>query len=315
MRRVLSLFIFIFLTFPLFAAEDWFVLKDNISSNQILKELLSPKGKISYCIDGSQTQIVPDIEKTFQLWFDNVLSYRNIYPDFDNTFKEILPILERKNKMSVQQCATPLKRTGLLGQKINNFDSQRIGYKLAAQKPLLRINFCYRQECLAENVGGACERENKPERNIFIAKDTDNLIVSLAHELGHTLGIADVLYAKDTQAENLGYFTTDTIMTNLPGFTCDDADGIVAILYMALKKPKTFYSFCGTRFFENGQAQSLNLLERTFDKDYKKYKKLENLNRLNDKGIKDLAFDYYTRNLEYKLKQNPDNIKNPKNLL
>lgn len=315
MRKVLSLFVFIFLAWPLFAAEDWAVLKNNISSNKVLKALISPNGRVSYCIDGTQTQIIPDIEKIFQMWFDNVLSYRNIYPNFDETFKEILPILERKNKMALQQCATPFYLQNAKGEELKGFISQKIGYKFAQNKPLLRISFCYKSECLAPNVGGFCELENIPEKKVIAALDAKNIVVSLAHELGHTLSIGDVLYGKENNDYVFGYHNLSTIMYTHEGFTCDDADSVVALLYMAMEKPKTFYSFCGDRVFENGEKKTFKFLKNSFSKDSKKYEKLENLNRVYDKPIREMAADFNTRMLKFKLQQDPDYIKNMKNLL
>ncbi len=309
MKKVIILFILVFLTLSSFAAEDWAILKDDIPSNLILRELIKPQGRISYCIDGSQTQVLPDINKVFQMWFDNVLSYRNIYPDFDNTFKDIVPILERKNKMVVQQCATPFRERGLQNQKINNFVSQRPGYNFAQNKPLLRLTFCYKKECLEPTISGACKAVNNFERRIFVALDADNITATLAHELGHTLALGDVLYGLGREDRDLGHFTLDTMMYKNGPFTCDDADAIVAVLYMAMKKPKTFYSFCGDRLFENGHERDFFFLEKPFDKEYKKYKKLENLNRLYDKPIKEIQADFNMRMLQFKLQQNPDYIK------
>ena len=315
MKKFFAVFMLIFLTLPGFCAEDWAILKNNISSNQILKTLIQPQGRVSYCIDGTQTQIIPDINKIFQMWFDNVLSYRNIYPDFDETFKEILPILERKNKMILQQCATPFDLQNNQGEVLQGFISQRPGYKFANQKPLLRISFCYKEECLAPNVGGFCEVENKPEKNIIAALDAKNIIVSLAHELGHTLSIGDVLYAKERNDYHYGYHNLNTIMYSHEGFTCDDADSIVALLYMAMEKPKTFYSFCGTRLFENGERKPLKFLKNSFSKDFKKYEKLENLNYIYDKPIKEMAAEFNIRMLKLKFQQDPNYIKKGKNLL
>ena len=137
----------------------------------------------------------------------------------------------------------------------------------------------------------------------------------MAHELGHTLSIGDVLYAKEKNDYRYGYHNLDTIMYTHEGFTCDDADSIVAILYMAMEKPKTFYSFCGDKIFENGERKPLKILKNSFGKDLKKYEKLENLNKIYDKPIKEMASDFNIRMLQLKLKQDPDYIKNMQNLL
>ncbi|MBQ4493329.1 MAG: hypothetical protein II972_01835 [Elusimicrobiaceae bacterium] len=299
MRKFLVLSSLIFLTLPGFCAENWAILKGNISANLILKELIQPKGRISYCIDGTQTQVIPDIEKTFQMWFDNVLSYRNVYPNFDETFKEILPILERKNKMFLQNCGSPFDF-----KETKNFLTQKKGYNFSLKRPILRISFCSQKECFpASDTLGSCQKENVPEKNIVISADSPHIVATLLHEFGHALSLGDVLYNQDLNDSKLGFNTTETFLVNSKYLTCDDADGIVALLYMGMGKEKTFHSFCGYVVFKQGENSHWESIKSSFNGEGKKYKVLQNLNRHFDAPLKEQENAFNERKLTYSLQQ------------
>lgn len=292
--KKLFLSIFLFLSFfPVLALakEEWTPFKDHIGTNKVLKALVSSQGQASYCIDGTQIQVIPDVNKVFQIWFDNVLSYRDIYPDFDKTFKDILPILKRQNKLVLQQCATPFSSNGIKGsiymnKDIKGFLSQQKGYKFATTKPLLRIAFCKNKECFNyDRIGGSCQLKNVFEKRILISIDGTDPVESLLHELGHALSFGDVKYGQKGNDRDYGYYTTDTLMANAKYLTCDDADGIVSVLYMALNKEKTFYSFCGTRIFEQGKVARWKSIVNTFTSEGRKYRVLKDLNRHFDKPL------------------------------
>lgn len=301
----LSIF-FIFFNTPAFAAENWQVLKNGVADNKVLKALATPNGQVSYCIDGTQTQVLPDINKVFQIWFDNVLSYRNIYPDFDKTFKDILPILERKNKMVLQKCGTPFDY-----KETKNFLTQKNGYIFSLKRPILRISFCLKDECFpSSETLGSCQRDNVPEKNVIISYDSPHIVATLLHELGHTLSLGDVLYNQDLNDSKLGYNTTKTFLVNNKYLTCDDADGVVALLYMGMGKEKTFHSFCGYVVFKQGQNSHWESLKSDFTKEGKRYKVLQNLNKHFDKTIKEQENAFNEKKLAYTLKQKSTKVKN-----
>lgn len=299
MRRFLILFILVFLTLPGFSAENWQVLKDSVATNKVLKALATPNGQVSYCIDGTQTQIVPDINKVFQIWFDNVLSYRDIYPDFNKTFKDILPILERKNKMLLQKCGSPFDF-----KETKNFLTQKKGYNFSLKRPILRISFCSQTECFpSSDTLGSCQKENIPEKNIVISSDSPHIVATLLHEFGHALSLGDVLYNQDLNDSKLGYNTTKTFLVNKKYLTCDDADGIVALLYMGMGKEKTFHSFCGYVVFKQGENSHWESIKSSFNGEGKKYKVLQNLNRHFDAPLKEQENAFNERKLTYSLQQ------------
>lgn len=304
-----KLFLSIFLFLPTFVfANDWVPLKDNIETNKVLKKLGS--GQISYCIDGTQTKVIPNVNKVFQIWFDNVLSYRDIYPDFNKTFKDILPILERKDKMVLQQCATPFNEG-----KIKGFLSQRKNYKFASSKPLLRLAFCKNKECLGENVAGSCQRENVFEKRIFIATDGKDPVGTLLHEFGHVFSLGDIKYNQQENDKTYGYNTANTYLFNDKYLTCDDADGIVALIYMGLGKEKTFHSFCGYIVFKQGQNSHWEGIKSEFTKEGKRYKVLRDLNRHFNKPLLEERKAFNEKKLTLALQESVKDSKDLNNLL
>ena len=321
-----SLFIFL----PVFVfGNEWVPLRDHIPNNKVLKALVSPKGQASYCIDGTQTQVIPDVNKVFQIWFDNVLSYRDIYPDFDKTFQDILPILKRQNKLVLQQCATPFGTKEPLSSfsashtnKIENVDSSNFlskkkGYIYAPSKPLLRISFCKHQECFGSStVGGVCQTKNGYEKKVIVSINEEKDPVSiLLHELGHVLSLGDVKYGQDHTDKSYGYYTTDTFMANAKYLTCDDADAVVAILYMGLNKEKTFYSFCGTRVFEQGKVARWKSIVNTFTSEGRKYRVLKDLNRHFDRPLIEQRKAFREKQLLLSVEEGIKSNKNLNNLL
>lgn len=306
MKKFFAVFMLIFLTLPGFCAEQWQVLKDSVSTNKVLKALAKPNGQVSYCIDGSQTQVLPDINKVFQIWFDNVLSYRKIYPDFDRTFKDILPILERKNKMFLQNCGSPFDF-----KETKNFLTQKKGYNFSLKRPILRISFCSQKECFpASDTLGSCQKENVPEKNIVISADSPDVVGTLLHEFGHALSLGDVLYNQDLNDSKLGYNTTKTFMVNKEYLTCDDADGVVALLYMSMGKEKTFHSFCGYVVFKQGENSHWESIKSAFNREGKKYKVLQDLNRHFDKSLKEQRKVFNEKKLSLALHENTKDTKN-----
>ena len=307
-----KLFLSIFLLLPILSfGNDWVPLKDNIPTNKVLSALATTNGQISYCIDGTQTQVLPDINKVFQIWFDNVLSYRDVYPDFDKTFSDILPILKRQNKLLLQKCGTPFTY-----KKVNNFLTQKKGYPFSLKRPVLRISFCTKKECFgSQNIGGSCQIENVPEKNVLIAADGKDVVGTLLHELGHALSFGDIKYYQELNDKSYGYNTAGTYLVNDKYLTCDDADGVVALLYMGLGKEKTFYSFCGQRIFENGKVARWKSMINTFTEEGKKYKVLQDLNRHFDKPLKEQRQVFNEKKLSLTLQENIKDSKDLNNLL
>ena len=117
------------------------------------------------------------------------------------------------------------------------------------------LNDFAKQLDLKENVDGLYL--SLPDRKIiWIAKkDPLSEASSLMHEFGHLLGFADISYNKESQAKGYGSTSDKTIMrANFGHLTCDDADGLVAMIYLALGKNKIFNSFCDANIlYHNGQ--------------------------------------------------------------
>lgn len=323
MKRI---FLLLFIFLPVFAlGNDWVPLKNHIPNNKVLQGLTSQQGQVTYCIDGTQTKVLPNINKVFQIWFDNVLSYKDVYYDFDNTFQDILPILKRKNKLVVQQCATPFEFSSSnsffeiifknSSDKLDssNFLSHMGHYSFSTTKPILRIAFCKHDECFTEpRTGAACQTANIPEKRILVSTDwKKNPATLLLHEFGHALSLGDVRYGQEHNDRTYGYYTTDTFMANGKYLTCDDADAVVALLYLSLGKEKTFHSFCGYRIFDSGSIAYWKSIIDPITQEGQKYKNLRDLNRRFYAPIKEQEKAYNEKKLAHTLQESTKNYKKP----
>ena len=214
-----------------------------------------------------------EIEYSFQMWFDNVLKRGKKYPDFAKIFSDILPILKQPVKMKRVSCSSRLKDYG-----VGEFTTQKEDYKFNSRQEDLRFIFTSLETL--NKVAAKLQVKDKvsgmfvssPERTeIWIAKrEMSDERTTLLHELGHMLGFADVSYNEENKAKDYGSKSVKTIMAeNFSYLSCDDADGLVAMIYLALDEDKLFKSFCPDNiFYHNGKPLSMP--------DFTNVKELEN---------------------------------------
>ena len=208
--------------------------------------------------------------------------------------------------MFLQKCGSPFDF-----KETKNFLTQKKGYNFSLKRPILRISFCSQKECFpSSDTLGSCQKENVPEKNIIISYDSPSVVDTLLHEFGHALSLGDVLYNQDLNDSKLGYNTTKTFLVNKKYLTCDDADGVVALLYMSMGKEKTFHSFCGYVVFKQGQNSHWESIKSVFNGENKKYKFLQDLNRYFDKPLKEERKNFNERQLSLALQENTKNIQN-----
>lgn len=220
-----------------------------------------------------------EIEYSFQMWFDNVLKRGKKYPDFANTFSDILPILKQPVKMKRVSCSSRLKDYG-----VGKFTTQKEDYKFNSEQEDLRFIFTSLETL--NKVAAKLQVKDKvsgmfvssPERTeIWIAKrGMFDERTTLLHELGHMLGFADVSYNEESKAKDYGSKSVKTIMAkDFSYLTCDDADGLVAMIYLALDEEKLFKSFCPDNiFYHNGKPLTMP--------DFTNVKELENRDLFSD---------------------------------
>ncbi len=263
-------------------AFNWMPLKTFISDNEQQKQLINKiinQEIITYCvdeddyvfkgfsfspyrmsgsvIDENKVYDTDEAGRMFQDWFSNVLKRRKKYPNFDKEFEDIIPILQAPKKMKKVLCGPASDK-----YSFDNLKTAQKGYKTSSEIEDLRIVFSS-GEMLKEAAKIFSAREDSSgfytvlsDRKLIWAVKSDSFIEKhiLLHEFGHLLGFADVDYAEETQAKDYGSQTRNTIMSLAKSsLTCDDADGLVALLYLSLGKDKMFRSFCEENvYYDNG---------------------------------------------------------------
>ena len=276
-----GLIFFFSLTIPL-NAFNWIPLKTFTANNGQQKQLINKiinQETITYCVDeddyvfkgvsfsayrtsGSvmdenKVYDTSEAEVIFQDWFNNVLKRRKKYPNFDKEFADIIPILKAPKKMKKVLCGPASDK-----YSFDNLKTAQKGYNPSSEIEDLRIVFSS-EEMLKEAAKIFSAREDSSgfysvlsDRKLIWAVKSDSFVEKhiLLHEFGHLLGFADVDYAEETQAKDYGSQTRNTIMSMAKSsLTCDDADGLVALLYLSLGKDKMFSSFCEENvYYDNG---------------------------------------------------------------
>jgi len=289
--KILFVFIFIAISAKGFC-EDWYPRREFIDGNSEKKLLLKiiNKEPITYCIDEelsySPTETSPtsvavlsgagmtikdiyntpvDIEFAMERWFKNVLKRAKKYPNFEGTFAEIIDILKNPVKMKEIKCGPPPQE-----YTFPNFKTQDKNFVPGEEIEDVRIVFSSREtlHLLSQeeelDPGTAGFYKALSDRKIIWVSKKDALFERyvLSHEFGHLLGFADVSYDKERQAKEYGSENEKTIMAlGYSSLTCDDADGLVALLYIGMDQSKTFNSFCDSRIiYSDGHRIDLNQL-------------------------------------------------------
>jgi hypothetical protein len=200
---------------------------------------------------------LPDPGEALNRWFKNVLSYRERYPEFDKTFQDIIPLLEHGLKME----EIDIYRQDLSEEQIR---------KKAAAADIFLYFTTYTTDpkvfpCPKRASG--CYHLNKEtgQELIFVyvppQKILDKLINptrTLTHEFGHSLGFGDLYKGKTNADLSKGSGKKNgkkgSIMNRAKELTCDDADGMIAMIDRKLGLKRVFDSLCmdGSRYI-NGK--------------------------------------------------------------
>lgn len=282
-KKIIISFLLLFSYTVFLNAFAWVPLKTFVSNNErqteLIKKIIS-KETITYCIDeddyafkgvsftpyrmnGSvmdegKAYDTTEAEIFFQHWFKNVLKRRKKYPNFDMEFASIIPILEYPEKMKKVFCGpAPTEYS------FESLMTAQEGYPTSSEIEDVRIVYSS-QKMLSDAAKIFSAKEEStgfytvlPDRKLIWVPKTGSFVEQhiLLHEFGHLLGFADVSYDEEKQAKEYGSQTQNTIMSiTKSSLTCDDADGIVALLYLALEEDKTFRSFCDKNtFYSNGK--------------------------------------------------------------
>ncbi|MDR0645581.1 MAG: hypothetical protein LBG46_00905 [Elusimicrobiota bacterium] len=205
----------------------------------------------------------PDPEKTLNLWFQNVLKYRQTYPGFDDKFKDIIPLLERGLKMVnieiyLQKFYDELSKSGFSEEQIE----EQIKEKVKEADMFLYFT-TYRKDpskfpCSKSRRSLGCYFLDKPTGRelIFVYVPTGSKILTslinpkrtLTHEFGHSLGFGDLYRGKKNANFSEGSGKKNgkkgSIMNKAKELTCDDADGMIAMIDRKLGIKRTFDSLC-----------------------------------------------------------------------
>ena len=270
---------------------EWVPLEEALSQQEGQRSLLSKIVKqkpITYCVDTEFSSEVysantfvlssrgffekdknydtTEVENILQRWFQNVLKRAKKNPQFYTEFADIIPILKNPVKMKKVACGPHPKE-----YLFSDFITQRKGYLLNKEIEDLRIVFSSfektkqftKQNGYSEDYEGFYTSLSDRKLIWISKKDSLSERVFLLHEFGHLLGFADILYNEDRQAKEYGSSSKKTIMAQSFSLTCDDADGLVAMIYLALNKDKTFTSFCDKNLiYHNGKRLPLPTLEK-----------------------------------------------------
>lgn len=259
-KYILTSFLFA-LSAPLFAAA-WVPLIETHRS-ETAKNILT-KDKITYqvvVLDTNENRKIPDVEKAMKAWFDNVYKRRDNYENFDKTFEDILPVLQNGIKMEKVE-----------GNVHETFPNTDIVFVFSANRAALS---CRNLET-EFSISPACRRKTQYGTDIVevwllsgiwrISPDVAiraNPKRTLKHELGHVLGLGD-LYKRGRWNGDFseGSGLKHSLMKKAQTLTCDDADGLIGALDIALGKERTFKSFCNNNYmYHNGQYMKIKNFE------------------------------------------------------
>lgn len=254
----------------------------NSSQLKIIKKIINQE-PITYCIDEDDTSFegssiifskvkygVVEQDKSyntiepelfFQNWFKNVLKRGNRYPKFEEVFADIIPILKNNKKMKKISCGPNPKEYSFEKLKTSNKNFQP-----GSETEDLRIVFSSKDllvealQKLTEFEDGSGFYVTLSDRKLIWAPKVGSNIEKfvLIHEFGHMLGLADISHDTDKQAKEYGSSSEKSIMADgYLSLSCDDADALVSMLYLAMEKDKIFRSFCNPNvFYDNGKMIS-----------------------------------------------------------
>lgn len=294
--KVLFILLFIFIASVSFC-NDWIPKKDFFSKKSerdLLLKIIN-KQTITYCIDEEYSNIpdksqspsgsvvvssggvqIPyidnnnysfEIKYSLQKWFKNVLRRAKQYPNFIQEFADIIDILETPIDMKEIKCGPHPKE-----YSFSNFKTKNKNFIPGKEIEDLRVVFSSKETLLKFPQ----EKEFDPNTAGFYYPLSDRKLIwvskqdafikrhILIHEFGHLLGLADVSYDEEHQAKDYGTDSQKTIMAlGYKSLSCDDADGLVALIYMAMGKDKNFYSFCDKNIlYSNGHAIDLRNIQQ-----------------------------------------------------
>ena len=309
--KILFVFLFVLISAKGFC-EDWYPRREFIdgkSEKNMLLKIIN-KEPITYCVDeeipNTPSEVSPtstvvvsgagmsvkniydvpvDVEFAMERWFKNVLKRAKKYPNFEETFADIIAILKNPARMKEIKCG-PHPQEYIF----SNFKTQDKNFVPGEEIEDVRIVFSSRETLhsvpLEKKLDPGAAGFYKPlsDRKLIWVSKKDALFERyvLSHEFGHLLGFADVSYDQERQAKEYGSESEKTIMAQgYNSLTCDDADGLIALLYLGMDKSKTFNSFCDSRIiYSDGKKIDLNQLSTA---------KMKDLLQINELTIKDFS--------------------------
>jgi hypothetical protein len=252
------------------ASEEGFCSSE--SSEKSLDRLTNDKSTtIKYVVFyyGTARHIsLPDPEQTLNLWFKNVLKYRQTYPGFDDKFKDIIPLLERGLKME----EIDIYRYGLSKEQIEEkLKEADMFLYFTTYKTDPSIFLCPKPK----RVSGCYFFDKESEREFIfvyvpptkILRSLVNPLITLTHEFGHSLGFGDLYKGKKNADFSEGSGNKNgrkgSIMNRAKELTCDDADGTIAMIDKKLGLKRTFDSLCmdGSRYIDGKYFTKKDLKE------------------------------------------------------
>jgi hypothetical protein len=274
---------------------------------------------VSESLGKAKGKRVPDIENAMQSWFKNVIERRAEYKNFDETFTDILPILERGATMEPfpsekypNADPSKVKMFFYFVPKLEdipgNSDKYAAGlHKINAEG--VHLIYTHLPSKWSEIMRGI-NAITIPNFKAGIAKHI------LIHEIGHALGLGD-LYSGAYNADfEYGSGIKKSVMNESAyGLTCDDADGLIGVMDLARGVSRKFYSFCndgsyyidGVQYDKNGRRRALSKRERKVHQMHQRReeqnRKIEELNRkISEKG-KEIGKDFAGKSYQDKFKE------------
>ncbi len=252
MKRYLLSFLFIIFSAALaFAApvDPYAHLLDFENSDKDFFEKIAKGEKATYtiCIDKTEDgKNVIDENRARIIFLDSLNNWKswtnyyiNKHPKKED-FTDIIDIIDIKDNLEEGSCL--IKENGSV-----EFNAD------------LGILFTNMHDQNNRAVGG---HYYKSTIHIFVNNNfnnTERMIISLTHELGHAFGLADQ-YPGATYKGSFIYNSKvmrPSIMDKSKRVTCDDIDGLITSIYRILNKEKKFESFCQDGIFiKNGKGIS-----------------------------------------------------------
>ncbi|WP_424245688.1 hypothetical protein Dip510_000626 [Elusimicrobium posterum] len=273
------------------AAFAWAPLKETEVEPKHLKKLMQGK-PLTYTIEykgNVNRSLAPDVEKAFDDWFSNVLSYRRsvlmrkAYPDFSRHFSDIEHMAAAKNKL------TPHTKDSAYGPDIKFvFTSQKLpvtsGRMSLLQKMMAITAGLYDRGYSSKNISATISIYIPDNReHLKTVGGRNGIQMTTSHEIGHVFGLGDLgkySMANTNLKHPLASGEKNALMNNSGYFTCDDADALVNIIDIRRARHRNFASFCNNgsgyidgRYTENyaGDLKKFNLKKDNIRKNTQSY--------------------------------------------